>query len=677
MKLIPLRGLCLLGGTTLLTLAVILGEKALLKSFQLNLTPELPEEKLWKVYRWSISPNKRREAALILVSKSMDSPKRVKRLLIGQGWGNDPIAAISLKLQGQVNERLGASDVATNFWKELLTRFPFSPSSSDAYYYLGRKDILIRRQLLKRHPGHPASLASAYELAKQYKSTHEGVMHLARWGIRWPGAGALIRAACNNSSKAIFHKDERQELAHSLALLGDVNAAINCLRGNKPSPILSLIIGKGLLGGSLDEIKKGESILSNLIKDKPLSSESLEAVNILSESLKPNIGLLDSFPKELTNQSSSLAVLKVRLDKGLSENSVLSKWADDPAIWQLQWDLAREALLNKQWEKAKSLLDIIPINKLPGPIVVRQKFWKGYILAKQGKAFEAKRIWADLIGSHPGGYYSWRASERLGLGGFPILLGKPFEKHNPVLIKWEQLESKKALVNHLWRLGLTHEAWEHWRALTFKPFQEIDDPKEKLVEARLRLAVGDEWMALLMLHNISLRMVGEDCQTRLLLHRSQHPYRFLSEINSASRKTGVRPELLLAIANQESRFALGVESSAGAVGLMQVLPETARELETSSLTKNSIKEPMTNLLLGARYLAGILELWEGNPLLAVASYNAGPRQVKAWLSSEINSEPEIWVEKIPYPETRFYTKKVLGNLWSYLHLNLKRCQADI
>ena len=106
----------------------------------------------------------------------------------------------------------------------------------------------------------------------------------------------------------------------------------------------------------------------------------------------------------------------------------------------------------------------------------------------------------------------------------------------------------------------------------------LHNPKEFLVEGRLRLAIGDEWMGLVKLGRLKMNLVGECCTSRELLHKSQYPTRFLSEIVSANLKTEIRPELIWAVIKEESRFSPGVQSSAGAIGLMQVLPATANEL---------------------------------------------------------------------------------------------------
>jgi soluble lytic murein transglycosylase len=99
---------------------------------------------------------------------------------------------------------------------------------------------------------------------------------------------------------------------------------------------------------------------------------------------------------------------------------------------------------------------------------------------------------------------------------------------------------------------------------------------------------------------------------------------------------------------------------------MQLMPDTASELAGAPVSPAELEDPKRNAALGARYLADMLQQWRGNPLLAVASYNAGPGAVQGWSDDpRLRTAPEVWVEAIPYPETRLYVKKVLGNAWSY------------
>ena len=176
---------------------------------------------------------------------------------------------------------------------------------------------------------------------------------------------------------------------------------------------------------------------------------------------------------------------------------------------------------------------------------------------------------------------------------------------------------------------------------------------------------------------LSLRWRDPSCQQRSLLHRSQFPRLFEAEIKTAAKQEGLQANLLRAIAKQESRFAPGVVSPAGAVGVMQLLPSTAAEMAGEPTSTQMLKDPANSFELGARYLNQLLEQWENDPFRSIASYNAGPGAVASWADPKDVAAAALWVERIPYPETRFYAKKVLDNLRGYLGDNQSFCkEAD-
>lgn len=107
-----------------------------------------------------------------------------------------------------------------------------------------------------------------------------------------------------------------------------------------------------------------------------------------------------------------------------------------------------------------------------------------------------------------------------------------------------------------------------------------------------------------------------------------------------------------------------VRSSAGAMGLMQLMPATARETATRagmSINNQDLLSPTINIALGSRYLAQLLEDFDGNRILAAAAYNAGPNRVRQWLrqTSDAPVPLDIWIETIPFAETRSYVQNVL------------------
>ncbi len=664
------RGPLLLGGTTLLTVLAILGGRATLRSQHVPITPLLSDAQIWKHYRWSANPDQRREAALLLGSRSSDSPQRRRRLLMGQGWGPAPVAAVAVKQQALAAKALGLREEARQHWRDLLARFPTSAASADARYHLAALEPKLREELLRLQPAHPAALAAAAELPDDADQdrVQSSALHLARWGVRWPGAEPVLRQACGAITGEGLQQQQRLQLAAALAELGDGRSAELCLQGTPLAPAQALAIGRTLLRGGKGQQQRGEALLLQLAEDHPESSEALEAAALLSEPLRPNQVLLDALPESLQKRSADVAAARVRLAGGEGGLVTLKRWPDHPSSWQLQWDLARAALLNGQWRLARSWLEAIPTEQLPDPLRARQLFWLGMSIDKLGDSNAAKRIWQTLTDQQPPGYYTWRAQARLGSGSLPVLSGETITsagdaRNLNASQTWIPLNSGDPLIDQLWRLELNQEAWETWRSETANP---NPSPQELLLEGRLRLGVGDHWNGLSRLWRASLRLVSPACRTRNLLHNSLHPRPLLPLFLEASEQEKVRLELLLAIARQESRFSPGVASPVGALGLLQLMPATAAEMAGEELSADDLREPGRNAILGARYLAGLLNFWQGNPWLTVASYNAGPGAAGSWLSPELESDPELWVERIPYPETRLYTKKVLGNLWAYL-----------
>ncbi len=135
----------------------------------------------------------------------------------------------------------------------------------------------------------------------------------------------------------------------------------------------------------------------------------------------------------------------------------------------------------------------------------------------------------------------------------------------------------------------------------------------------------------------------------------------------------VEPALALAIARQESEFDPMARSRADARGLMQLLPGTANHIakhDGLDVDGRDLFNPEANLQLGSHYLGGLVNGWDGSYVLAIASYNAGPANVRKWVAQfgppprELNGAID-WVEKIPFFETRNYVQRVLENLQVY------------
>jgi soluble lytic murein transglycosylase len=596
----------------------------------------------------SIDPLRRRDAALLLSAQPERTPRERQQLLQGQGWGDGPLAAVALKQAAQNAAARGKPQQAQALWSSLLRRFPKEPASADALYALGQSAVLRQR-----FPAHPAALAAALDAGDS--------LHLARWGARWPGAEAQLLRACETPKQPLT-SEQRQLLSSGLLQVGRREAAERCLGQQQPSPELALNLGRGLLRGNSAEQERGQKLLLRLAQEQPSSPLAREAAALLAD--EPGaaaLARLEELPAALKQEPAVQA--RLALDERIPWQPVLQRWPQEPSSWELQWQLARKALLQQRWTEAGQILGAIPSRQLPAVLAARQLFWQGYLAQRAGQTEQAQRLWQTLLRTQPVGYYSWRARVRLQQ---PLPASASTPAGPSTELNWQPLASGNDRLDELWRTGQALEAWESWRHQ--QGGRRPQGARQLLLEGRLRTAIADDWTGLGQLDFASLRLPQPGCHAQWQRAQQQHPRRFQAELGQASQQEGVDLNLLWGVARQESRFSPGVSSPVGAIGLLQLMPETAAELAGRPVSAAELQTPALNAQLGARYLHRLLVQWKQQPFLAVASYNAGPGAVASWLSPALPNpelEPELWSEAIPYPETRLYVKKVLGNRWSY------------
>ena len=645
--------------------ALVLGQSLLRLGPKPN--PDTPRWALQSLRRLAPDPELRREASLLLAAQDSDHPAAVLRHLKGQAWGLDPLAAVVWKRQALAASALNDPSAAQLRWRALLKRFAQAPASADALYALGLHQPRLHQPLLERFAAHPAALAAALTMAEQAPpgspQQRQAAVHLARWGVRWPGAAHQIARTCRQRHG--LTATQRNQLATALASLGQASSAEACLQHQPASLATKLAIAQALLKGSSSDEQDGERQLLQLALQAPRSGEAKEAVALLSEGDSSfSLNALHQLPAAL--QASAPVQARRALQSGNSQAAlaVLQRWPNDPASWELQWQLARKALLTRQWDTAARLLAGPSRRRqaegLPPALAARQQFWLGYARVKQGKLAQGQALWRQLLRLHPEGYYGWRAAVQLNQGDLQLSPRQAPPLRQP---NWMPLESGSNALDRLWRLGQVQEAWETWRLQ--QQGQTPHTAEGLLLEGRLRQGVGDTWIGLGQLEQASLRLSAQQCPRQRLLAMALATPRFTGIFENASHSSQIPATLLAAVAKQESRFSPSVQSPAGAVGLMQLMPGTASELARRPMGATALEDPRRNAELGGLYLRQLLRHWQGNPLLAIASYNAGPGAVAGWITPQLRLAPELWVEAIPYGETRLYVKKVLGNLWSF------------
>lgn len=178
--------------------------------------------------------------------------------------------------------------------------------------------------------------------------------------------------------------------------------------------------------------------------------------------------------------------------------------------------------------------------------------------------------------------------------------------------------------------------------------------RDELV-AQARLAYDMEWY-FPAIRTISQAKYWDDLDIRF-------PMAYRSSLVNAAKAREIHPSWVFAITRQESAFMVDARSHVGATGLMQLMPatakETAKRFGIPLASHQQVLNPNTNIQLGAAYLSQIYGQFKGNRVLASAAYNAGPGRVRQWLRNAQHLPFDVWVENIPFDETRQYVQNVL------------------
>ena len=285
-----------------------------------------------------------------------------------------------------------------------------------------------------------------------------------------------------------------------------------------------------------------------------------------------------------------------------------------------------------------------------GPQRTAARFWLGKVALERGDSTNARSTWIALAREDSLGYYGMRARRETGL---PPLAFVPTTL--PAAPPPAPVAAGLARIDTLLLAGLDSEAQAQVRDVLARPPQGLETllgwSEGLSVRGYGSAAVRLGWQA-------ALQAPGD---VRVL--RAIFPWPNRAAVEAEAEEFGVDALLLAALVRQESVFDVQALSPAGARGLAQLLPSTAalmaRGLDVT-FYPDWITVPDLNLHLGAAHLADLLKRF-GRVDAAIAAYNAGPIPVRRWLDREGASDPDRFIELIPYPETRGYVRSLLRN----------------
>jgi len=300
---------------------------------------------------------------------------------------------------------------------------------------------------------------------------------------------------------------------------------------------------------------------------------------------------------------------------------------------------ARAALWAEDWPQVADAIAAMPAEQRQ---VARWRYWAARAAEAQHDRALAEQLYDSVITDD--NYYSAMASARLD---------RPAKPHPERIVEdktlLRQIGQLPSFVRarELLRANLRREAFAEWQY----GFDSLDASKRPQM---IHLAASWGWYDQAVATATQLRVFND--------YALLYPQPYDKEVRSAARLTDVDPDLIYGVMRQESLYRSDAVSSAGAYGLLQLIPSTARSTaqrwKRPRPSTSDLLVPSTSVTLGAGQLRMLLDRFGGQTAVALAGYNAGPNAARRWLPQEA-IDPDIWIENIPYNETRAYVQRVL------------------
>ncbi|HYS56451.1 MAG TPA: transglycosylase SLT domain-containing protein [Thermoanaerobaculia bacterium] len=349
------------------------------------------------------------------------------------------------------------------------------------------------------------------------------------------------------------------------------------------------------------------------------------------------------------------------LEKGLK---TAGAGTEGENLWTLGWTY----VLAKRYDDALRVFDRYAREFPDGDYLSNALFWSAKIHEWRGQLEQRDAAFNTLLNTYPYSYYSVRAREILGklvIAPLEIANGNLFPNVDADIATANEprLDSVKELT---W-LGLNREATAEMKAIAAA---HPDNVGIAFRLADLYAASGEPFKAILLLQRQFrpfIRHGGTGVPHRFW--EILFPLKYWESIRSEAQRRQIDPYLIASIIRQESGFEPTVVSNAGAVGVMQIMPQEAERIASAAgiqtPNRQQLFDPQTNIAIGVAEYAQKLAVMRGTEVLAIAAYNAGEDAVGKWIAQAPLDDIDLFIESIPYNETRLYVKSVRRNRFEY------------
>ena len=382
--------------------------------------------------------------------------------------------------------------------------------------------------------------------------------------------------------------------------------------------------------------------LDQLVRDHPKSPDAADALLLKAELL------------EAANRAADAEKTYARLAADYPDEDEAAI-----ALWRLGWTAWFRGNLvesTSRWTRLQTARGAAGLRD-------SATYWLGRAWERRGDRDQAARQFTALVRDQPRSYYGLLAAKRAP-GAAPGGASSPFVfPADPLDALQGDARFERAVA--LRGVGLRDFADEELDDLTRKA---VGEPRRLYALSAAYVADERYHMALRILRRSFLGAARSGTGSPREFWEMFYPLGWRDALTAAAGRAAVDPFLVAAVVREESSFYPAARSRVGARGLMQLMPDTGRAVAQARQIPfpdpDVLDQPVTNLELGSTFFAGLLREF-GDPRLAAAAYNAGPTRVREWWAGRRSDDLEVWVDQIPYNETRAFVKRVMLSYEEY------------
>jgi soluble lytic murein transglycosylase len=616
---------------------------------------------------------------LAVQSLQLNKPKTALKYLEGLSGNYDILAPYILLKEAEAYQKLQQLDRVAQIYRDAINNYPESSVIPEIQALLENKGSEEQIDyLVANFPYHPDTQQILQQEIKQNPDRWQSLLAIATYNRQDELNGIRDRLVLEYSGE--LTKQNWQAIADGYWRSGEHRKAADAYRFSPPSPQNLYRTARGFhRNGNFEQAKRAYQRLIKEYHDAQETGQALIYIARLS-SADEAIAYLDraiaKFPDRVPQALLAKAIIYEAFDKPQAakqaRTEALQNYADSTAVlnyrWQKAYSEAMRGNYQGAWQWGSAIATTKSLQSEPKAI-----FWVGKWAQKAGKTAGANVAFENVIALHPQSYYAWRSAVMLGwdVGDFDNL--REIQPSLSFQDRYEPLPIGSATLQELYLLGQYEAAWVQLQAELTNP-QQLS-VEEQFTEGLLLVKSGRIREGIQYIWNLGQTESPLELEKwRSLRERDDYwyglfPFPYEKSIVTYARQEEINPLLPISVMRKESTFDPDIDSPVGAVGLMQVIPRTADWIaKQNEITDYDLTKPSDNIRLGTWYLAHNHQRYRDNSLYAIASYNAGTGNVNRWLQQFSLDDPDLFVEQIPFPETKDYVEGVFGNYWNYLRL---------